>query len=247
MNQITETRAGYILESCLGYPPLERRDRPDLQCKTESIGVDVTCCNENKIFGWLRDIVNGYLFPDNARKSEIILFNYMYDRKQGRTQLYAYMPSKDVRKGISDGHKEFFIQKAKKLMRVRASNIVMSGSSSVERLTNAIVQTVDKKMSKLPKYKQFDRMELFISLQPFALDDSNDVPLIRELLQEHVFAKTPCFGAVHILIGSAETQSMALFTFAEKDVQKTRVPLYMAGEKCLNSTTHRILVTCSAY
>lgn len=115
--------------------------------------------------------------------------------------------------------------------RVRASSIVLSVSSSQKRLMSAITDAVDGKMDKLPKYQQFDRMELFISVQLFALDDSSDVPLIREMLQEHVFAKTPCFGAVHILIGSAEMQSMALFTFTEKDVQKTRVSLLMTGKK----------------
>lgn len=231
LRKLTETRAGYVLESCLGYPPLERRNCPDLQCKIESIGVDVTSCDENKIFSWLRDIAAGHIFPDNAKKSEARLFNYMCKKKLGRTQLYAFMPQNGFWETISDEQKEFCIQKAKKLIRVRASSIVMCGNNSQERLMSAIAQTVDKKMRKLPKYKQFDRMELFISLQPFALEDSSDVPLIHELLQEHVFAKTPCFGAVHILIGSAETQSMILFTFTENDVQKTKVSFLIAGKK----------------
>lgn len=231
LKQMPEALAKYILESYLGYPTLELRDRPDLQCKAESIGVDVTSCDENRIFGWLRDIATGYIFPDNAKKSEAKLFNYMYEKKLGRTRLYSYMPEKSMWERISDEHKEFCIQKVKKLMRVRASSIVLSGNSSQERLMSAVTQAVDKKMSKLPKYKQFDRMELFISLQPVALDDSEDVPLIREMLQEHVFAKTPCFGAVHILISSTEMQSMALFTFTKEDVQKTKVSPCDVGKK----------------
>lgn len=231
LRQIPEALAKCILESYLNYPPLECRDRPDLQCKTESIGVEVTCCDENKFFGWLKNIATGRLFTTKSKDSEAELFDYMYKIKLLRIQLYVHMPSKEQWETLSDGYKKFYIQEAKNLMRVRASSIMMSGGDSQKRLMSAITDAVDGKMDKLPKYQQFDRMELFISLQPVALEDSRDVPLIRKMLQEHVFAKTPCFGAVHILIGSAETQSMALFTFTEKDVQKTRVSLLMTGKK----------------
>lgn len=50
LKQMPEALAKYILESYLNYPPLEHRDRPDLQCKTESIGVEVICCDENEFF-----------------------------------------------------------------------------------------------------------------------------------------------------------------------------------------------------
>ncbi|WP_373166265.1 hypothetical protein [Agathobaculum sp. Marseille-P7918] len=56
-----------------------------------------------------------------------------------------------------------------------------------------------------------------------SLGDSNDVQSIHKMLQEHVFAKTPCFRAVHILISSTELQSTALFTFTAEDVQRIKV------------------------
>ena len=231
LKQMPEALAKYILESYLGYPTLELRDRPDLQCKAESIGVEVTCCDENKIFGWLRDIATGRLFTKKTKDSEAELFDYMYKIKLLRIQFYVHMPSKEQWKTLSDGYKKFYIQEAKNLMRARASSIMMSGSDSLKLIINIITDAVDGKMDKLPKYQQFDRMELFISVQLFALDDNSDVPLIHEMLQEHVFAKTPCFGAVHILIVSYESQSMALFTFTKEDVQKTKVSPCDVGKK----------------
>ena len=51
LNKMSETHAKYVLEHYLGYPLLEYKGRPDLQCEAESIGVKVTCCEEDRIYG----------------------------------------------------------------------------------------------------------------------------------------------------------------------------------------------------
>lgn len=81
-------------------------------------------------------------------------------------------------------------------------------------------------MSKLPSYEQLDRMELFVFLQPFILDDDNDIPIIHEMLQKHVFDKKPCYDAVHIMIGSRKVENQAVFTFYRDNVKCTEVPPY---------------------
>lgn len=70
---------------------------------------------------------------------------------------------------------------------------------------------------------KFDRVELFIWLQPCILDDGNDIPIIHEMLQEHVFDKEPCFYAVHIMTGSYELEHQAVFTFYRDGVRRTKV------------------------
>ena len=86
-------------------------------------------------------------------------------------------------------------------------------------------------------YKPFERLELFIWLKSLSLDDNSDVSIIHKMLQENAlgydrFAINTCFSAVHILIGSTELQSTALFTFTYEDVRKTKVsPCDLAGEE----------------
>lgn len=232
LNQMPEAHAKYILEHYLSYPSLEFKDRPDLQCETESIGVEITCCDANECSGWLRDIANGRVFTKKAEEAKEKLLKYLLRQKQNYILFYAKLPSEAYWETLSDVQKEPYIQEVKRIMLVKASVFAMSGSDSVELITKVLAQAVDKKMAKLAKYTQFDRMELFISLQPFTLDDGNDVPIIHEMLQEHVFAKTPCFGAIHILIGSIELQSIALFTFTDKDVRKIKVhPWRFSGKE----------------
>ncbi|WP_373166266.1 hypothetical protein [Agathobaculum sp. Marseille-P7918] len=74
LNQMSETHAKHVLEHYLGYPLLERKGHPALQCETEPIGVEVTCCEENRIYGWLIDIANEQIFPENAKESKEKLF-----------------------------------------------------------------------------------------------------------------------------------------------------------------------------
>ena len=145
LNQMSETHAKYVLEHYLGYPLLERKGHPDLQCETESIGVEVTCCEENRIYGWLVDIANEQIFPENAKASKERLFGKLMWRKQ----YYAYRNNglypKEGWDLYSDAEKVFFIQKAKKVMSVKASALVIPECNSTELITKIIARAVDKK------------------------------------------------------------------------------------------------------
>lgn len=223
LNKMSKTHAKYVLEHYLGYPLLEYKGRPDLQCEAESIGVEVTCCEEDRIYGWLIDIANGQIFPENVKKSEEKLFEKLLWKKRNYACLEYYMPPRACWKTFSDAERGIYIQKVKKLMHIRASALVIPERNSTELITKILVQAVDEKMGNLPTYEQFKRMESFIWLPSLSLDDNNDVQSIHTMLQKHVFAKTPCFRAVHILISSNELQSMALFTFTAEDVQRIKV------------------------
>ena len=81
MKKLPETYAKYILERYLHYPELELAERPDLQNKEESLGVEVTQCDFCELEGLFRRIASG----DTSRKAKKIkdkLRNRFYEVKK---------------------------------------------------------------------------------------------------------------------------------------------------------------------
>lgn len=236
LNKMSETHAKYVLEHYLGYPLLEYKGRPDLQCEAESIGVEVTCCEEDRIYGWLIDIANGQIFPENAKSSKGRLFWKLLWMKENYIRHKGLYP-KENWNWYSDAEKALLVQESKEIMSVKASAFAIPAKNPTELITTIIARAVDKKMNQLIMYKPFKRMELFIWLPSLSLDDSNQVPIIHKMLQENAlgydhFAMNMYFRAVHILIGSTKLQSAELLTFTEEDVRKTKVSLCdLAGEE----------------
>lgn len=188
---MTEDHAKYVLEHDLifqrnpYYPKLDSGECPDLQNETKPVSVEATCCDTNKFDGWLRDIATGATFPDKEEKAKKRIFNYIY--KMRRERLRAKLPSKECWDTYQDAVKAYFKTEVSSVMMAKASSFALSRDASFELSKKLIVQAVDKKMSKLSDYAKFDRMELFICLKSLILNDSKDVLILYEILQEHVF------------------------------------------------------------
>lgn len=144
LHQMPEAHAKYILEQYLGHPALKFGESPDLRCETESIGVEVTCRNENEFTGWLRDIANGKVFTGKADEAKKNLLDYFIRVKQGYLYRYTGLLSESCWNTLSNWEKEYWTSQIRDVMCVEASFFAMSGSDSVKFIKNALAKAVEK-------------------------------------------------------------------------------------------------------
>lgn len=223
LKALPEAHAKYILEHDLQYPTLEQGGKPDLRNEYASIGVEVTVCDVDKWSGLLSDIANGKAFPDQAKTAEKELYEHLFTLK--KSHLDKALPPHAISMPILT---EVAL---KEIMKVKASCLVMTRSENVDLIEANIEKALENKLKKISKYESFKRMELFIFMPLFAIDDTygtspdvfHTIPQLYEMINERVFSQSPSFDMIHIDLYSTSLKSQALFTFSRDGVQKTKI------------------------
>lgn len=224
MKKLPETYAKYILERYLHYPELELAERPDLQNKEESLGVEVTQCDFCELEGMFRRIASG----DTSRKAKKIkdkLRNRFYEDK--KMYLTKVLPN-DRQK--LETCKSFYVGEIARVMRAKAFALVTSGSYSIESIKNILKRAVERKTEKLKNYEKFEQNELFIFCSAFCIDDmgifpyhKNDVSQIHDLFKSSVFIGNVHFNVIHVMINSLNSEFQSVFSFTCDDVKYHRI------------------------